>query len=104
MWERSSGTATLEGWTVVFRPINESYRDEVPYILAIVRLREGPLMLTRLVGMDVDVEPTIGMALEVGFDELRTGTPLPVFRPASSPPDAGGARPTNDLTNREVRS
>jgi uncharacterized OB-fold protein len=67
----------VETFSVVHRPMNDSYRDEVPYTLALVRLDEGPTFMTRLVGADA-LHPTIGDAVQVRFLETK-GHRLPVF-------------------------
>ena len=57
--------------------MNESYADEVPYVLALVRLQEGPLVVTRIVG-DGEFGVKIGDSVSVRF--LPTdGHSLPCF-------------------------
>lgn len=77
VWEQASGRGTIETFSVVHRPMNPSFKDEVPYTLALVSIPEGPTFLTRIVG-DGALEPTIGAAVEVRFLETR-GHRLPVF-------------------------
>lgn len=75
-WEEATGAGSVHSFTVVHRAPAE-YRDEVPYVVALVDLDEGVRMMTRL----VDVEPAgvmVGLPVEVAIQ----GDPrLPYFRP-----------------------
>jgi len=77
-WERASGLGAVLEVTTVYRALNESLADEVPYVLAIVRLAEGPCMLTRIVGEGA-LQAELDAQVEVCFEPTR-GHPLPVFR------------------------
>lgn len=75
-WVEAAGVGTVHSFTVVHRAPAE-YRDEVPYVVALVDLDEGVRMMTRL----VDVEPAavrVGMPVEVA---IRGEPRLPCFRP-----------------------
>lgn len=75
-WVEASGRGRVHSFTVVHRAPAD-YREEVPYVVALVDLDEGVRMMTRL----LDVEPAavdVGMAVEVAIQ----GEPrLPYFRP-----------------------
>ena len=52
-------------------------------MIAIVELDEGPRMMTNLVGIVSDpAKITIGMAVEVVFEDVSPEIALPRFRPA----------------------
>jgi uncharacterized OB-fold protein len=75
-WVEASGAGRVHSFTVVHRAPPD-YRDEVPYVVALVDLDEGVRMMTRL----VDVEPAavgVGMPVEV---TMRGEPRLPYFRP-----------------------
>jgi uncharacterized protein len=75
-WVEASGAGVVHSFTVVHRAPPD-YRDDVPYVVALVALDEGVRMMTRL----VDVEPaavTVGMPVEVA---IRGEPRLPYFRP-----------------------
>jgi uncharacterized OB-fold protein len=55
------------------------FRDKLPYVAAAVDLEEGPRLLTNVVESEPD-ELTIGMALEVDFEQLTDEITVPVFR------------------------
>ena len=81
-WEDLSGRATLYSYTVVYRAPFEAFADDVPYVLAVVELEEGPRLLTTL--EDVSEEDIqIGMSLDPIFDRINDDVTLLRFRPAS---------------------
>jgi uncharacterized protein len=64
-----SGDGAVETYTIVHDPA-EGFEMQVPYVLAIVRTPEGPL----LTGQVVDVEPAdvrIGLKVHATFRKLR---------------------------------
>jgi uncharacterized OB-fold protein len=73
-WREASGRGSIHSLSVVHRAMDETYEDEVPYVLAVVELEEGALMVTQILGEDrlvsqidapvrVRFEPTGGHAL-----------------------------------------
>ena len=87
--ERVSGQGTLYSWTQTFKAFHPFFVDRVPYVIATVTLTEqdGLQLMSNLVGIDqerVDEEATIGMAVEVDFEELAPGYVVPVFKPAGA--------------------
>lgn len=79
-WLRASGRGTVYSFTVTHQNQAPGFRDEVPYVLAIVELVEGPRLLTNLVGCPPDAL-RIDMAVEVVFDDVTADVTLPKFRP-----------------------
>ncbi|PWI16260.1 nucleic acid-binding protein [Streptomyces sp. Act143] len=74
-WRPASGRAELYTWSVVHRNDLPPFGERVPYVAAVVRLAEGPRMMTEVVDCAAtDLRP--GMDLRVGF---RDG--IPVFHP-----------------------
>jgi uncharacterized OB-fold protein len=71
-----SGDGTVDTYTVVHRPPRKDV--ETSYVVARVRLVEGPIMLTRLPS-----EPVIGDPVTVGWVDLPDGRSLPVFNPTT---------------------
>jgi uncharacterized OB-fold protein len=80
-WVEASGRGTIRSYTVVRRPVSEAYAADVPYVVALVALAEGPTMMSRIV--DVDPEAVrIGLGVEVAFQDWTDEVSVPVFRPA----------------------
>jgi len=75
-WVTAVGTGRVHSFTVVHRA-PEAYREDVPYVVALVDLDEGVRMLTRL----VDVEPG-AVRVDLPVEVTIRGEPrLPCFRP-----------------------
>ncbi|HEV7733041.1 MAG TPA: Zn-ribbon domain-containing OB-fold protein [Candidatus Binatia bacterium] len=81
-WVRSSGKAVVYSYTVTHQNQAPGFREELPYVLAIVQLAEGPRLMTNVVECAPD-QVRIGMPVEVVFDDVTPDVTLPKFRPAS---------------------
>lgn len=80
-WLRASGRGSLHSYVINHMPA-PGWEGEVPYVIAVVRLEEGPRMLSNLVGVAPDPEALeLDMPLEVVF-EPRGDVVLPLFKPA----------------------
>ena len=73
-WIASGGGGELHTFTLVRRPGENT-------LLAYVRIDEGPLLMTNIVGAEPDALH-IGMRLQVDFRATPEGRIAPVFRPA----------------------
>lgn len=80
-WVESSGKGTVESFTIVRRAPVPQFRDRVPYVVAAIRVDEGPRMITTLLG-DGALEVRIGDAVTVDFEVDAAGATLPAFRRA----------------------
>jgi hypothetical protein len=80
-WSAVSGRATVYSYTVAHRPPHPAFAAQLPLVVAIVELEEGPRMFTNIVGCDpADVE--VGMAVEATSEPIDdTDMVLPVFTP-----------------------
>jgi uncharacterized OB-fold protein len=79
-WLDASGVGTVDSCTVVERAQSPAFTP--PYVVARVRLAEGPVLLTNV----VDLEPyrvRIGDQVRLLWRELPDGRALPVFGPVS---------------------
>ncbi len=76
----ATGSGVVDSFTVVHQaPVRDL---EVPYVIARVRLDEGPVLLTRLEGRDDPDSWRIDDRVTVGWVDLADARALPVFRPA----------------------
>lgn len=80
-WLRCSGKATVYSFTVTRQNQMPGFREELPYVLAVVELEEGPRIMTNVVGCDPD-SVRIGMPVVVQFDDVTPEVTLPKFTPA----------------------
>lgn len=86
-WSRTSGRGTVYSFVVFRRVYHPGFTDEVPYVVAVVELEEGPRLPTALVGVSID-DVSCDMAVEVVFDDVTETVTLPKFRPRLDSPAA----------------
>ena len=79
-WVRATGRGTVYSFTVTYQNQAPGFREELPYVLAIVELDEGVRMMTNVVGCAPDAV-RIGMAVEVVFEDVTAEITLAKFRP-----------------------
>jgi hypothetical protein len=81
-WIECSGRGEVHTFTIVRQMGMRPFRDELPYVVAMVTLEEGP----RLMGNVTDVDPDavrIGLPVEVYFVRAAEDVGIPMWRPAS---------------------
>ena len=83
-WEAASGHGTIYSFVVFHRVYHPAFAGEVPYVVAIVELEEGPRMLTNIVGVPVD-QVRCNMPVTVVFDDVSREVSVPKFTPRSQP-------------------
>ncbi|MBR0681544.1 Zn-ribbon domain-containing OB-fold protein [Roseomonas eburnea] len=66
-WEKASGRGRIVSHTRVHRPPSPAFKAEVPYVVALVALEEGPRIMVNLRGTAAD-DPQIDDAVCIGFD------------------------------------
>ena len=82
-WIQASGKGTLHTFAIVHRAPTPAFRDDAPFVVAMVDLEEGPRMPTNLV--EVEPDPAVikvGMPVEVVFEDITDEIALPKFKPA----------------------
>lgn len=77
-WRSVSGRAVLHTFTIARRATHRRLVDQVPYVIAVVELDEGPRLTSTVVDADVD-RLRIGQRLRVDFEHVE-GESIPVFR------------------------
>ncbi|MFT6582852.1 MAG: putative OB-fold protein [Alphaproteobacteria bacterium] len=80
-WRDASGKAEVYSFSVNYRAPHPGFADNLPFVLAIVDLEEGPRMMTNIVGCDPE-SVTIGMPVTVVFEDVTDEVTLPKFKPA----------------------
>jgi len=87
-----AGTGTVYATTIVRRAPSPAFADDVPYVVALVQLDEGPRLLANVVGCPVD-DVAIGQPVTVVYDDVTPEVTLYRFRPvdAAEPPDGEGS-------------
>jgi uncharacterized OB-fold protein len=80
-WVGVSGRGRLHSFTIINQPVNAAFRDDVPYVYAVVQLIEGPRMISNLVECDVE-SISVDMPVEAVFDDVTPEWTLVKFKPA----------------------
>lgn len=80
-WIDASGKGELWSFVVFHQNYFDGMKDEIPYPVAMVKLDEGPYLLTNLEGVTAD-RARIGMRMAVRFVDGPDGFVLPQFGPA----------------------
>jgi uncharacterized OB-fold protein len=81
-WADVRGRGTVYSYTVARRATMRPFESDVPYVIAIVELEEGPRMTTNIVGCPPE-SVRVGMPVEAVFDDVTPEVTLVKFGPAS---------------------
>ncbi|MBS3758459.1 MAG: Zn-ribbon domain-containing OB-fold protein [Desulfobacterales bacterium] len=79
-WVVAKGRGRVYSFAVYHSAYQPGFQDELPYVVALVDLDEGPRMITNIVGCDpggVYCE----MAVEIVWDDVSEAFSIPKFRP-----------------------
>lgn len=82
-WTDVSGNGEIYSFTIARKPAGPVYADDVPYIIAMIVLDEGPRMLTNLIVDDVETVQ-IGDRVAVKFEDVTDEVTLPKFTPTGT--------------------
>ena len=80
-WAEVSGRGIVHSFTIARRATARPFAPDVPYVIAIVELEEGPHLTTNVVGVDPE-EVRIDMPVEAVFEDVTEEITLVKFRPA----------------------
>jgi uncharacterized protein len=76
-WKPASGRGTLESWADFHRAYWDGFKEELPYRTCLVKLDEGPLIISNLIGDDAKTR--IGARLRVTFERATDEISIPKF-------------------------
>jgi len=79
-WLKVSGKGTVYSYTIAQAPTHPAFVEDVPYVIAIVELAEGPHLTTNITGCQPD-EVRVGMPVVTTFDDVTPEMTLVKFRP-----------------------
>lgn len=82
-WLECAGRGVVHTFTVVRQYGARPFRDELPYVIAMVELEEGPMMLGAVTDCDPD-DMCIDLPVEVYFVKAADDVGIPYWRPISS--------------------
>lgn len=76
-WRITQGRGTLESWIEFHRAYWDGFAGDLPYRVCLVRLYEGPILVTNLVGPSDHAK--LGMEVRAVFDPITDEITLPKF-------------------------
>jgi uncharacterized protein len=76
---RVSGRGRVFSFVVFHRVYHPGFEYDVPYVVALIELDEGPRLLSNLVGVSPD-QVRCDMPVQVCFDDEAEGFSLPKFK------------------------
>lgn len=79
-WTRITGRARVFSFTVFHRAYAAELADQLPYVVGVVELEEGPRLITNIVGCD-PADVRVDLPVEVVFDDITDDVTLHAFRP-----------------------
>jgi len=80
-WVEATGRGTVYSYTIAHRPTGPQWANDVPYVIAIIALEEGPHMTANVIDCD-PAEVAIGMAVVATYQDVTADVTLVQFRPA----------------------
>jgi uncharacterized OB-fold protein len=80
-WTQVSGRGKVFSFVVFHRVYHPAWEGDVPYVVALIELEEGPRLLSNVVGIPVD-QVRCEMPVKVVFDDVANGVAVPKFTPA----------------------
>jgi hypothetical protein len=82
-WTAVSGVGKVFSFVTYHRVYHPAFAQEVPYVVALVELAEGPRLLTNIVGVPPEAV-TCDMPVKVVFDDVEDGVAVPKFAPLNA--------------------
>jgi uncharacterized OB-fold protein len=79
-WVKVSGRGEVFTFCIYHQAFHPAWKDDIPYNVAYVKLDEGPLLLTNIVGC-ANKDIHIGMPVAVVFEDINEEVTLPKFKP-----------------------
>jgi len=79
-WVKVSGKGEVFTFCIYHQPFHPAWKDAIPYNVAYVKLEEGPLLMTNIVGCP-NKDIYIGMPVDVVFEDVTEEVTLPKFKP-----------------------
>jgi uncharacterized OB-fold protein len=76
-WIEASGKGVLESWVDMHRAYWDGFKGDLPYRVCLVRLEEGPVLVSNLVNKTENLR--MGAPVKVVFDAVAEDLTLPKF-------------------------
>jgi len=90
VWIVASGKGMIYSYVVYHVAFHPAFKSDLPYVTAVVKLTEGPCILTNIVGCRPS-EIKCDIPVMVVWDDSIQGFSIPKFKPINNPTLPGGA-------------
>jgi uncharacterized protein len=91
-WTELSGRGSVYSFTVIRQVVGgaaaKAFEPDIPYVVAWIDLAEGPRLVSNVIDCPIE-QVTIGMAVEVLFEQASEDIWLPKFRPLTASSGVG---------------
>jgi uncharacterized OB-fold protein len=77
-WQDAKGCGHVYSFVVFHRMYHPAFAKEVPYVVAVIELDEGPRLVSNVVGIDPG-SVRCGMRVQVTYDDVSPDVTLPKF-------------------------
>jgi uncharacterized OB-fold protein len=81
---QASGRGKLYSFQIAYRSLNRAFKVELPCVMAMIELEEGPRVMSNLINIEPD--PSVvkcDMPVEVVFEKQNDDITLALFQPAT---------------------
>jgi uncharacterized protein len=85
-WIKLSGQGKIYSFVIYRRAYHPAYRKDIPYIVAIIQLNEGPRMESNVAGCQPE-DIRIDMPVEVSFEDIDENISIPKYKPVCQSDD-----------------
>ena len=79
-WIEASGRGRVITYSIVHQAPSKAFATDAPYVLAVVRLEEGPQMMANVLGIE-PARMKVDMPVKMTFEERAGGIRVPQFEP-----------------------
>jgi uncharacterized protein len=83
-WTPVSGVGKVFSFVTFHRVYHPAFAQEVPYVVALIELEEGPRLLSNIVGVALEAV-RCDMPVKVVFDNVAEDVVVPKFTPLTNP-------------------
>jgi uncharacterized OB-fold protein len=80
-WTLLSGKGKVYSYIIYRQAYHPAFKNEIPYVVAIIQLDEGPRMESNVTGCRPE-DVRIDMPVELYFEDVTENVSLPKFRPS----------------------
>ena len=75
----ASGTGTIRSFTVIRRAVSAAFEADVPYVVALIELQEGPTLMSNVINTPLELI-TIGKPVQLTFERRSESIAIPQFQ------------------------